>query len=62
MPELKEAITMVEIIVTIAVAMVLGDYLGNKIGRGRLAIITALVALASIVAFAIYAAVALARS
>jgi hypothetical protein len=62
MLELKEAITVVEIVVTIAAAMVLGDYLGYKIGRGRLAIITALVALTSIVAFVIYAAIALAHS
>jgi len=60
MPELEVAITMVEITVGIAVAMLLGDYLGYKIGRWRLATIVGLIALVSIVAFAIYAAVVLA--
>jgi len=60
MPELEVAITMVEITVGIAVAMLLGDYLGYKIGRWRLAAIVGGIALVSIVAFAIYAAVVLA--
>ena len=60
MPELEVAITMVEITVGIAVAMLLGDYLGYKIGRWRLAAIVGGTALVSIVAFAIYAAVVLA--
>ena len=60
MPELKNAIIVVEIIVTLVLAMLLGDYLGYKIGRWRLAIIVGPIALVSIVAFAIYAAVVLA--
>lgn len=60
MPELKDAITVVEIIVAAVVAMLLGDYLGYKIGRWRLAMIVGLIALVSIVTFAIYAAVVLA--
>ena len=60
MPELTNAITIVEIIVAAVVAMLLGDYLGYKIGRWRLAIIVGVVALVSIVTFAIYAAVVLA--
>ena len=60
MPELKDAITVVEIIVTVVVALLLGDYLGYKIGRWRLAMIVGFIALVSIVAFAIYAAVVLA--
>jgi len=60
MTELKDAITVVEIIVAAVVAMLLGDYLGYKIGRWRLAMIVGLIALVSIVAFAIYAAVVLA--
>jgi len=59
MAELKGAITCVEIIVAAVVAMLLGDYLGYKIGR-RLATIVSAVALASIVGFAVYAAVMLA--
>ncbi len=60
MPVLKNAITVVEIIIAAAVLMLLGDYLGYKIGRRRLAMIVSIVALVSIVAFAIYAAVVLA--
>lgn len=60
MSELKTAISIVEIIVVIIVAMVLGDYLGYKIGRWRLAAILGGVILATIIAFAIYAAVVLA--
>jgi hypothetical protein len=60
MPELKGAITFVEIIVGTVVAMLLGDYLGYRIGRWRLAAIVGGIALVSIVAFAIYAAIVLA--
>jgi membrane protein DedA with SNARE-associated domain len=60
MTELKGAITCVEIIVAAAAAMLLGDYLGYKIGRRRLAMIVSAVALATIVIFAIIAAVVLA--
>ncbi len=60
MPDLKSAITFVEIILAVLVILLLGDYLGYKLGRGRLAMIVGIVALVSIVAFAIYAAVMLA--
>jgi len=60
MPELKSAIISVEIIVAVVLLILLGDYLGYKIGRWRLAAIVGIVALVSIVAFAIYAAVVLA--
>ena len=60
MPELKSAILVVEIIVAAIVIMLLGDYLGYKIGRWRLAAILGIVALVSIAAFAIYAAIRLA--
>ena len=60
MPELKDAITVVEIIVATVLAMLLGDYLGYKIGRWRLAMIAGPIALVSIIVFAIYAAVVLA--
>ena len=60
MPELKSAIISVEIIVAVVLLLLLGDYLGYKIGRWRLAAIVGIVALVSIVAFAIYAAVILA--
>ena len=56
MPELKSALTLLGIIVGAAAAMALGDYLGYKIHRWRLAVILGIVALVAIVAFAIYAA------
>ncbi len=52
--------TFIEILVLGAVACAaLGDYLGYKIGRRRLATGLVIIALVSIVAYAIYAAVAL---
>ena len=59
MAELKSAITVVEIIIGVLVAVVLGDYLGYKIGRWRLATIIGGIALVTIVLFVIYAAVVL---
>lgn len=59
MPELKTAISIVEIIVVIIVAMALGDYLGYKAGRWKLAAVLGGITLATIVTFAIYAAVVL---
>lgn len=60
MPGLKDAITAVEIIVAAVAVLLLGDYLGYKIGRWRLATIVGLTTLVSIVVFTIYAAVVLA--
>jgi hypothetical protein len=59
MPELKVAVTIVEVIIAVVVVLLLGDYLGHKIGRWRLAMITGIVALVSIIVFAIYAAIVL---
>ncbi len=59
MDGLKTAITTVEIVVAIAVFMTLGDYLGYKVGRWRLATFVGIVTLVIIVAFAIYAAIVL---
>ncbi len=58
--ELESAIRTVEIIVGAMVAMAIGDYLGHKVGRWKLAAAVGGVALVSIVGFAIYAAVVLA--
>ena len=58
--ELSRAITIVEIIAALSAAMALGDYLGYKIGRWRLATVLGIVTLATIVIFAIYAAIVLA--
>jgi len=58
MLELKETINILGIIVAVIAVLLLGDYVGHKIGRWRLAIIGGVVVLVSIIAFAIYAAVA----
>lgn len=57
--DLKTAITVVEVIVGIAVAMVIGDYLGYKFGRVKLATYSLFSALGIIVLFAIYSAIRL---
>jgi hypothetical protein len=57
--DLKTAITIVEIIVGVAVAMVLGDYIGYKFGRMKLATTVLFTVIGVIVVFAIYAAVML---
>jgi hypothetical protein len=59
MSELKTAITVAEIIVGIAAALVIGDYIGYKFGRMKLATYTLFTVLGVIVAFAIYAAIKL---
>lgn len=60
MPELRDVITGVEIITAAVLLMLLGDYLGYKIGRWRLAVGVGSIILLSILAFAVYAAVRLA--
>ncbi len=59
MPELKTAMTIVEIIIAVLAALALGDYLGYKFGQRRAAAIMGVIALAVIVLFAIYAAIVL---
>ena len=61
MPELKTAITAVEAFVAVVVILLVGDFLGFKVGRWRLASLAGIVTLAVIIAFAIYAAVNLPR-
>ncbi len=60
MDDLKLGITIVEIVVAIVAVLVLGDYLGYKMGRWRLASFAGIVTMVAIVAFAIYAAIVLA--
>jgi hypothetical protein len=57
--DLKTAIMIVEIIVAVAACVLLGDYLGNKIGRMNLAKYTLLTVLGLIILFAIYSAIKL---
>ena len=60
MSQLELAIRVVEIIIAVLLVTLVGDYLGYKIGRRRLALIIATSSLVTIVVFAIYAAVVLA--
>ena len=62
MSELKTGITIVEITVAVMALLVLGDYLGYKVSRWRLASFAGIVTLVVIVAFAIYAAIVLTQS
>jgi hypothetical protein len=57
--DLRTAITIVEIVVAIGVAMVLGDYIGYKFGRMKLATTVLFTLIGVIVIFAIYAAIIL---
>ncbi len=57
--DLRTAIVIVSIVVAVAVAMLLGDYIGYKFGRMKLATYTLFFVLGLIVLFAIYAAVKL---
>ncbi len=59
MDDIATAIRIVEVVAAIAAAMALGDYLGYKIGRWRLATIVGLAVLVTVIAFAIYAAIVL---
>ena len=44
-------------IIAVLVVLLLGDYIGYKIGRRRLALIIATIALVTVVVFAVYAAI-----
>ncbi|MDD4859408.1 MAG: hypothetical protein PHR56_04310 [Dehalococcoidales bacterium] len=59
MAEIKLAITAVEFIIGAVVAVAVGDYLGYKLGRMKLATILGIIALAVVVLFTIYAAITL---
>lgn len=59
MQELESAIRYVVIIVSTIAAILLGDYLGYKIGRMKLVWSGIVVALLAIIVFAVYAAVVL---
>ena len=59
MPDLKLIITVIEIIVGVAAALLLGDYIGYKFGRMKLATYTLFTVLGLVILFAIYAAIKL---
>ena len=57
MPDLKTVATIVEMVIALLVAMVLGDYLGYKFRAARVAFYLGIIILVIIVLFAIYAAI-----
>ena len=57
MDTLKLAITIVEGIVAFGIVLLIGDYLGYKIGRMKLVTYTLFTVLGIIILFAIYAAI-----
>ena len=59
MDSLTTAITWVAIVVGFAVAVIIGDFLGGRVGRVRLAIAMGVIILIAVLAFVIYAAVVL---
>jgi hypothetical protein len=56
---LKTAITIVEIMVGVGAVLLLGDYIGYKFGRMKLATYTLFTLLGLVIVFAIYAAIKL---
>ncbi|UCH51764.1 MAG: hypothetical protein JSV54_03140 [Chloroflexota bacterium] len=59
MLDLRTAMTILGIVVGVAVVIVIGDLLGSRIGRARLAIIMGVMSLIAIIAFVIYVAILL---
>ncbi len=57
MLELIDASNIIVIIIATLAVLLLGDYLGHKIGRWRLAVIVGIIALVSIAAFTVFAVV-----
>ena len=57
--ELQGPITAVEIVLAACAAMVLGDYLGFKIGRWKLAIAAGSLSLLTVLVFVAYAIIVL---
>ncbi|GEM_PF-857435 len=55
--EISIAIRIVEIIIATLAVLLIGDYLGYKIGRRRLALMVATISLVTIVVFTIFVAV-----
>lgn len=57
--ELKSAINVVIIVVAAALAMLIGDFLGNRVGRARFAVAMGILVLVAFVGFGVYAAIVL---
>ncbi len=59
MPDLKQAINILVVIILILAMMLLGDYMGYKFGRMKLLASVGIIALAFVIAYAIYSFVVL---
>ncbi len=59
MPDLKQAIGILVVVILMLTVMLVGDYLGYKFGRMKLLASTGFIALAVIIAYAIYSFVQL---
>jgi hypothetical protein len=54
MPDLKQAINMLVVIILVLTMMLLGDYMGYKFGRMKLLASVGIIALALVIVYAIY--------
>ncbi|MBM3150483.1 MAG: hypothetical protein FJZ94_03790 [Chloroflexi bacterium] len=54
MPDPKTAFTVFMIVAGAGVAMILGDYLGGRIGRAKLALAVGILILVAMVAFVVF--------
>jgi len=54
MPDLKQAINMLVVIILVLAMMLLGDYMGYKFGRMKLLASVGIIALALVIVYAIY--------
>lgn len=54
MPDLKQAINILVVIILVLAMMLLGDYMGYKFGRMKLLASVGIISLAFVIAYAIY--------
>lgn len=54
MPDPKTAFTIFMIVAGVGVSMILGDYLGGRIGRAKLALAMGILILVAMVAFVVF--------
>lgn len=54
MPDLKQAINILVVIILVLAMMLLGDYMGYKFGRMKLLASVGIIALALVIVYAIY--------
>ena len=54
MPDLKQAINILVVVILVLTMMLLGDYMGYKFGRMKLLASVGIIALALVIVYAIY--------